>query len=233
MPPKVRPVNEIYSLPGFSEPLSSLSHLVGAGVFLGLSFPLLRLGRGNFPKFMTLGVFSFASVFMLFISGTYHLLPSDGAAKAVFQRLDHSAIFVLIVGTMTPIHQLLFRGFMCWGWLLLVWLIAMVVLTFKIAFFTSLPEVVGLILFLSLGWLGAVSVGILWYRKGRPFVTWLLIGGLVYTGGAILEFVEPPFLIRGVLGPHELFHIAVLMGLSFHWKFVYDIAYTDTISVSG
>lgn len=220
-------MNETYSILGFSEPFSSLSHLLGAGAFLWLSFPLLRLGWGNFQKFMALGVFSLASVFMLAMSGVYHLLPSEGEAKEILQRLDHSAIFILIVGTMTPVHQLLFKGFMRWGWLVLVWLIALITLTLKNIFFASFPEWLGLTLFLSLGWLGAVSGVILWYRKGSSFIKPLLMGGLAYTAGAVLEFVEQPLLIRGVLGPHELFHIAVLIGLSCHWKFIYRIAYAD------
>jgi channel protein (hemolysin III family) len=163
---------------------------------------------------------------MLSISGVYHLLPPDGVARIVLQRLDHAAIFILIIGTMTPIHQILFEGFMRWGWLSLVWLIAITTMILKNVFFTSFPEWLGLVVFLGLGWLGAISVGILWSRRDRSFIKPLLVGGLAYTGGAILEFFQQPLLIRGLLGPHELFHIAVLIGLGFHWKFVYGVART-------
>ncbi|MDQ2694344.1 MAG: hemolysin III family protein [Pseudomonadota bacterium] len=226
-------MNDAYPIPGFSEPFSSLSHLLAAGVFLALSFPLLRLGWGNVPKFIALGIFSFASVFMLSVSGVYHLLSPGGTARVVLQRLDHSAILILIVGTMTPIHQILFKGFMRWGWLLLVWLIAITTLTLKNIFFASFPEWLGLVLFLGLGWFGAVSAGLLWYQKDKSFIRLLLIGGLAYTVGAILEFVGQPLLIRGVVGPHELFHIAVLIGLGVHWKFVYDIARTGAFQSLG
>jgi len=104
-----------YPIPGFSDPFSSLSHLLGAFIFLVLSFPLLKSGKGNLLRSIALSVFSFASVFMLSMSGVYHLLSPDGEARVILQRLDHSAIFVLIVGTMTPVHLILFRGFMCWG----------------------------------------------------------------------------------------------------------------------
>jgi channel protein (hemolysin III family) len=160
---------------------------------------------------------------MLSMSGVYHLLSPDGVGRIVFQRLDHSAIFILIVGTMTPIHKILFEGLMRWGWLLLVWLIAITTLTLKTIFFTSFPEWLGLVLFLCLGWLGIVSVGIVWYRRDMSFIKLLLFGGLAYTVGAILEFFQEPILIPGVLGPHELFHITVLVGLGLHWKFIYNI----------
>ena len=177
----------LYPIPGFSDPFNSLSHLLGAGVFLVLSIPLLRSGWGDVCKFLALGIFAFAAVFMLSMSGVYHLLSPDGAARSVLQRLDHSAIFVLIVGTMTPIHQIVFKGFMRWGWLLLVWVIAITALTLKTIFFASFPEWLGLVLFLSLGWLGVVTAWIIWYRRDIPMKL-LVFGGVAYTIGAMLDF---------------------------------------------
>ena len=49
--------------------------------------------------------------------------------------------------------------------------------------------------------------------------------------GAFLEFLQEPILIRGVLGPHELFHVTVLIGLSLHWKFIYNIARVSHVSI--
>jgi hypothetical protein len=31
-------------------------------------------------------------------------------------------------------------------------------------------------------------------------------------------------LVAGVVGPHEIFHLAVLAGISFHWAFIRGIA---------
>jgi len=212
-----------YPIPGFSDPFSSLSHLLGALVFLILSFPLIKSGKGNRMKIIALSVFSFASVFMLSMSGVYHLLSPEGKTRLILQRLDHSAIFILIVGTMTPVHQILFRGFMRWGWLIMVWVIAIASIVLKNIFFASFPEWLGLVLFLSLGWGGAVTAGILWYQRNLKHIVPLILGGLAYTTGAILEFVQQPVIIPGVLGPHELFHVAVLVGLSLHWRYIYSI----------
>ena len=217
-------MNIPYPIPGFSDPFSSISHLFGAGVLGVLSIYLLRLERKDFWEFLSLSIFSFACIFMLSMSGVYHLLSPEGPSRIVLQRLDHSAIIILIVGTMTPIHQILFRGIMRWGWLILIWLIAITFLILKNIFFSSFPEWLGLILFLSLGWGGVVTVGILWYQRDISFIKPLLYGGITYTAGAILEFFQQPVLIGGVIGPHELFHIAVLIGLSFHWYFIYNIA---------
>jgi channel protein (hemolysin III family) len=219
------------SITGFNDPVSSITHLLGAAIFFALSFSLLRLARGSFWKTAALGVFCFASVVLLLISGIYHLLSSKGEARIIFKHLDHSAIFVLIVATMTPIHQILFKGFMRWGWLVFIWVIAITTSTLKNVFFSNFPEWLGLSLFLGLGWLGVVTGGIVWYKKDFAFVKLLLYGGLAYTIGALLEFSLKPVIIPGVVGSHELFHIAVLIGLSMHWKFIYTIAKSSNAAV--
>src|SRR5207237_1413813 len=70
---------------------------------------LLRHGRGHPGRLFCLGVFAFATVLQLSMSGVYHLL-GEGAGRVVLQRLDHAAIFVLIAGTNTPLYGVLFRG---------------------------------------------------------------------------------------------------------------------------
>jgi channel protein (hemolysin III family) len=214
----------MYPIPGFSDPVSSLSHLLGAGVFACLTPFLLWRGRGNALRLTLLSVFAFSTVFLLSMSGVYHLLSEGGAGRAVLQRLDHGAIFVLIAGTFTPLHGILFRGWWRWGPLLFVWAAAITGITLKTIFFTGLAEWLGLTFYLALGWFGAVSGLELWRRHGMAFVRPMLWGGVAYTIGGTLEFLRPPFLIPGVLGPHELFHLAVLVGISFHWRFVWQFA---------
>ena len=48
----------------------------------------------------------------------------------------------------------------------------------------------------------------------------LLAGGIAYSLGAIVLMLHAPSLIPGVIGPHELWHVAVLIGLGLHWLFV-------------
>lgn len=211
--------------PGFHEPFSSLSHLIGAGVFAVLSVPLLRRGWGAWDRVAALGIYAFACVFLLSMSGVYHLLPRGGTARdEVFARLDHGAIFVLIAATFTPIQVILFRGCGRWLPLLILWAVAATAIPFKMVYFTTFPEWLGLVLYLGMGWLGASTGAVLWIRYGGAFVRPLLWGGISYTVGALLDFINWPVVIDGVLGPHELFHVAVLFGVGFCWVFVYRIA---------
>lgn len=216
--------SEIRPIPGFSEPVSSLSHLLGATVFAALACCLLWRSRGHGVRMTFLGVFALACVLLLSLSGVYHLLTPGGEARAVLKRLDHAAIFVLIAGTFTPVHGILFRGPARWLPLLFIWSAAAGGITLKTVFFGQFPEWLGLSLYLGLGWVGVVSGVALWRRFGPAFVQPLVWGAVAYTVGAVLEFVRWPVLLPGVLGPHEVFHGAVLAGLGFHWKFVYRLA---------
>ncbi len=215
---------DIYPIPGFSEPVSSLSHLLGAGIFFVFSLFLLRRGRGHWGRLFSLWVFTFAGVFLLSMSGVYHLLQPGSGGRAVLQRLDHSAIFVLIAGTFTPVHAILFRGWLRWLPLLLIWLAAATGITLKVIFFDDVSEWFGLALYLGLGWIGIASGVLLYLRFGWPFVRPLVLGALAYTLGAILEFQRWPIVIPGVVHAHELFHLAVLAGLFLHWRFILQFA---------
>jgi channel protein (hemolysin III family) len=218
------PLPSIVSIPGFANPVSSLSHLIGAGVFLLLAFFLIRRGRGDGLRMFSLAVFGFGAVFLLSISGVYHLLDPNGAPRHVLQVLDHAAIFVLIAATFTPVHVILFRGFGRWGMLLLIWTIAAVAISLKSLYFYSMPDWMGTALYLGMGWLGLVSGIALSRRFSLAFVSPMLWGGIAYSVGAVLDTLRWPVLVPGVIQWHEVFHVAVLIGLTFHWAFIYSIA---------
>jgi channel protein (hemolysin III family) len=211
-------------IPGFSDPFSSLSHLFGAGIFLALSFILVRRGAGNTARVISLAIFCFGAIFLLSISGTYHLLDAKGKPREVMQVLDHAAIFILIACSFTPIHVILFRGWGRWGVLLLIWGFAVAAITLKSVYFYRLPYAVGLGLYLGMGWIGFFSGMALWRRFNFAFVAPMLWGGIAYSIGAILEYLRWPVLVPGVIQWHEVFHVAVLIGLAFHWSFIYSIA---------
>ena len=220
----VMQLQPIYAIPGFSEPFSSLSHLLAAGVFLVLGFWLVAYGRGHAGRVASLIIFIFSVVFLLAMSGVFHLLEPGGTGREVLQRLDHAGIFLLIAGTMTPVHSILFRGGWRWGMLILVWTIAIASIVLKTIYFNDIAEWLSLSLYLGLGWFGAVSGILLYQRHGFQYIKPLIFGALAYTVGAVMEFLRLPELIPGIVGPHELFHIAVLFGIGYHFIFIRSFA---------
>jgi channel protein (hemolysin III family) len=214
----------VLSIVGFSDPVSSLTHLAGALVFSALGIVLLRRGRGDRGRMAALSVFAFTCVLLLSVSGVYHLLSPGTAAREVLKRLDHAAIFLLIAGSFTPVHIILFHGGWRWGMLAGIWGAALAGLVLKTVYFSTVPEWLGLAMYLGLGWMGVISALHLRRRFGWRFIQLVLWGALAYTAGAVIEFVRWPVLLPGIVGPHELFHLAVLAGITCIWVFVLGIA---------
>lgn len=215
----------VRSIPGFHEPVSALLHLAGAVSFAGLAVLLLRRGAGDAWRQAVLGVFAFATVLLLSMSGVYHMLPEGSAAREVMGRLDMAAIFVLIAGTHTPVQGIFFRGAARWAVLALMWAVAVTGITLFSVYYGRLPRGLGMSVYLLLGWIAATAGIVVWRRHGTREVALLLLGGLSYTVGAILLGLEWPTLVPGVVGPHELWHVAVLVALGLHWRFLFEHAH--------
>jgi channel protein (hemolysin III family) len=215
------------SIPGFSDPVSSLTHLAGAATFAVLGGFLIARGRGDARRVIALSVFVFSCVLLLSLSGVYHLLTPATAGRGVLLRLDHAAIFILIAGSFTPVHSILLRDRWQWHLLAWIWIAALTGLTLKTVYFDVMPSWLGLLMYLGLGWLGLISTVALARRFGVRFVLPLVWGALAYTLGALADFLSWPVLVPGVIGPHEVFHLAVLAGIAFHWAFIRGIASGD------
>lgn len=215
---------QTHSLPGFYEPFSALSHLIGALVFALLAVLLVRRGRGDARRILFLGVFAGTSVLLLSMSGVYHMLVEGSTARNVLGRLDKAAIFALIAGTHTPIQGLFFRGLARWGMLALMWLVAATGITLFSVFYDSLPRGLGTTVYILMGWIAGGAGLVVWRRQGTSRIWLLLLGGGFYSVGAISLGLEWPTVLPGVLGPHEVWHVAVLAAMGLHWKFIFENA---------
>ena len=217
-------MDEWYSIRGFNDPMSSISHLAGTAIFFVLSIFLLWSARRTRKTFLYSLQFAVATLFLLSMSFVFHLLAVGGTAREVLLRLDVAAIFVLIASTFTVIHGILFQGWRRWAIILLLWTIAIVGITLRTIFFHSIPSYVGDGIFLLMGWIGIVSAILLWREYRWRAVGWVFGGGMFYTVGALSNTFGWPVIINKVWGPHETFHLMVLGGLGTHWAFVWAIA---------
>ncbi len=206
-----------------NDPFSAYTHLGGALAFAIAAFIMLRRANPHARRW-SLAVFATTAILLLLSSALFHWLPSGSSGRAIAQRLDHAAIFALIAGTFTPIHAILFRGVLRWGVLSLIWTAAIAGLTLKIVFFNDVPEALGVSAYLALGWVGLFSMVLIFWRWGARYVSPMVLGGLAYTVGAMCEFTSQPTIITDVIKSHEVFHVAVLVGLGCHWMFVRRIA---------
>lgn len=209
-----------HPLIGFENPISSWTHLLGAlGVSVLLMLLFLKGGTGRrYPA--PILIYGISCIFLLSMSGVYHLLPLGTSARYVLRILDHAGIFLLIAGTLIAVHLVLFSGLMKWGVITVASTIAALGITFGSIYFDRLPTYMTHSVYLAFGWLGMVSIIGIWRLKGTLSIRYLALGGIAYTIGAVLDWMEYPVLFPGYFGAHEVFHIAVILGVLFHWMFL-------------
>ena len=160
-------------------------------------------------------IYGLSLVFCYVSSALYHSVSQPGW-KRFFLLLDHSAIYLLIAGTYTPIALLLLRR----GWLPVsfIWMLALIGILGKIAGYRrgSLVQShrISALLYLAMGWTGlALGWEILEHLPG-PALAWLVAGGVVYTLGAAA------FLAEHIRFHHALWHVMVLAGSACHFWLV-------------
>ena len=187
------------------------------------AIPLVRHGRGSRGRLASVMIYVFSVVALLTISGTYHSLAGGGHARHMWRRLDYSAIWLLIAGTFTAVHGVLHRG--RWrAWMLAaVWTLAGGCCLLQAFRFELFSGPAGLVLYLGLGWVGLLSIIKVGRDVGFRAVWPMWCAGIFYSAGAIFEALRRPTLIAGWVGPHEVFHFAVIAGIALHWMFIRQV----------
>ena len=150
------------------------------------------------------------SMLLLYASSTLvHSFP-EGKVKDLFEIFDHSAIYIFIAGTYTPIMLLVIKGAMGWTLLGIVWGVAVVGVVFK-AFFVKRFLYMSTILYIAMGWLIVIAWKPLAATLPIGGVQLLVAGGLLYTFGAIF------YVWRAFPFHHAVWHIFVLAGSVAHF----------------
>lgn len=220
----IRDIVEVTGLPGFREPVASFTHLLGAAVALAAAPSLWMRAKRHGANTWTIHLFWMACVTLLAISGTYHMFAPETTTREVMKRLDVAAIFFFIASTCTPLYVLLFKGIARWSMMIGVWGVAITGITLRMIYFNATNSWFGLAIFLSMGWMGAGASVVIWRRYGFDYLQKLVWGGLAYSIGAIGLGLNQPTLLPGVIGPHEVWHLWVLVGMACHWAFIWQVA---------
>lgn len=215
---------------GLREPFNALSHLLGAVTAPAGLVALLYLSPGGPVWTISLAVYG-ASLFLLFAaSAGYHAVNGGPKTVAVLRKLDHSAIYLLIAGTYTPICANAFSGFWQWGLLAVIWALAFAGIGVKL-FVIDAPRWVVAGVYVVMGWLSVFAIGEMLAVLPLPVMLWLLAGGIIYTAGAAVYVTKRLDFFPGVLGFHEVWHIFVLLGAAAHFVAVLRLAQWSTAGV--
>ena len=161
-------------------------------------------------------VYAAALVGMFTSSALYHRPTWNAAQAARFLKVDHTAIFLMIAGTSTPIALLAISGTLGTVVLALVWTIALGGIVFE-WLPVHAPRGYVTAVYLALGWIGVLGLEGLWESTGIEGVLLVAAGGVLYTIGAIVHAARRPDPWPRVFGYHELFHAFVIAAALLHW----------------
>lgn len=160
-------------------------------------------------------VYTLAAVQLFGTSAAYHRGNWSDKANAVFRRIDHSNIFVFIAGTYTPLTLTLLEGQSRWTLLILIWSIAVLGVVFRTTWLTA-PRWLYTLLYVAMGWAAVGWLDQFWANGGPAVVVLLLLGGLVYSLGAVAYATKRPRLSPTWFGFHEVFHACTIIAAVLH-----------------
>ena len=202
-------------LPGLREPVNGLTHLFAAvAASVGL-VALAYLAKDDPAKLASLIIYGSTLVLMFSASAAYHLIRAGPRITLLLRKLDHSAIYLLIAGTYTPICLHYFTGFWRLGFLAVIWSLGLAGIAAKSVVIRA-PRWITAGIYLLMGWLSVAAVGEIIAAMPAGALAWLLAGGVFYTGGAVIYILKKPDPVPGAFGFHEIWHIFVILGAFSH-----------------
>jgi len=226
-------LTEIPPLPArrfWREPFSTVSHLFGLLLSLAL-FPLLVFSaNGRIPHLLG-GIAFGASLVLLYTASTLcHGVVSSPKHLRWLIKFDHAAIFLLILGTYTPVCLVTLSGTV--GWVVLAMEAALALIGIGVVALhrdeyhsaplwkSRLHEGVRVGLYLVMGWLILAFARPLFQSLSLSGAAWLVGGGVAYSLGAVVFVTDKPHLVPGKFSAHDLWHLFVLAGSFLHFTFI-------------
>jgi hemolysin III len=160
-------------------------------------------------------VLALTSLLLFGNSALYHRIPWTPRVKAVFRRIDHANILLLIAGTYTPMAVLALPTDQAVLLLSLVWGGAIAGILFRV-FWIGAPRWVYVALYIVLGWAAVMYIVPLFHANAAMMVL-IIIGGLLYTAGAVVYALKRPNPWPSSFGFHEIFHVCTVLAFACHW----------------
>jgi hemolysin III len=188
---------------------NSVTHGIGFLLSVAALVVLVTRAAPGGPWYLvSAGLYGGSLVLLYLVSTIYHSLIRT-RAEGVLERLDRSAIYLLILGTYVPFVFLAIRGPLGWGLFGTLCALAIAGILLTVLFLKKFASISSA-LYLCMGWLIVLALHPLLRHLSLQTVLWLLAGGIAYTGGVV-------FFLSGRRFHHTVWHLAVLAGSVCHF----------------
>lgn len=190
---------------------SSITHSIGLGLSIAALVILIFFAcrEGDVWRVVSFSIYGATLILLYLSSALYHGILNF-KAKRVFRIFDHSAIYLLIAGTYTPITLTLMRGI--WGWFLfgISWAMAIGGIIATVFLLDKLKSIL-VLSYVVMGSISVVAIKPMIQMLPPGLLIWLLIGGGCYILGIIF------YLWKKLPYHHPIWHIFVLAGSISHF----------------
>ncbi len=202
------------------DPISAATHGAAFLVSIVVTIDLIVRARRQGFHPLPFAAFGVGMMFCYAASALFHALVLPLDRLDVYRLMDHSAIYLLIAGTNTPVLWFLtgktaFRR----NLLILTWTLAVTGIVLKWSL-PAPPYWAVVTPYLALGWIGLIPLPRLWRSVGARRLFWLFIGGVSYSVGAVIDWLGTQRLGTESFGAHEIFHLLTIAGTVCHVVFV-------------
>lgn len=193
------------------EIVNAILHGIGFGLAIAALVILVVFASlyGDALYIVSFSIYGSTLIILYLASTLLHSFP-EGKAKNIFEVMDHSAIYLLIAGTYTPLSLIALKGALGWTYFGIVWGLALLGILFKI-FFVRRFVIFSTSLYIIMGWLIVFALSPLLDNLTQISMIFLVIGGVVYTIGSIF------YVWHGFKYHHAIWHLFVLAGSICHF----------------
>ena len=187
--------------------------ILGAGIIY-----LICIAPGHGVK-AALGIYLACALLLFGNSALYHIGNWSPPTKAIFRRIDHSNIYLFVAGTYTPLSVILLTGGSRIAILALIWGLALAGVLFRVLWLAA-PRKLYTAMYIVMGWAAVWWMPQFWTNGSPAIVILILVGGVVYSLGAVVYSRKKPNPSPTWFGFHEVFHSCTVIAAFCHWTAV-------------
>jgi hemolysin III len=195
--------------------LRGVSHQWALWFALAAATTLVVLAPAGVPRISAL-VYGAGLCLMLAASAAYHRLTCSPRARSLLCRIDHSAIYVFMAASYTPVALLVLEDTARWVVLASVWAGAIGGVALSVAWVTA-PRLLFAISYVALGWVIVIAFPDLVSNLDVAPIVLFGAGGLLYSVGAVIYALRRPDPWPSTFGFHEIFHALVIAAAVTHF----------------